>query len=62
MTLTEIMIEAAALNPVEQKELAAFLAVLIMKQSSEWDEAVTNRETPDCRGWIPLGDAKRQLS
>lgn len=61
MSLAELKTETAALTPAEQKELAAFLAVLRMKQSSEWDEAVATGSTPDHQGWISLEDAKRQL-
>ncbi len=62
MSLAELKTETAALSPTEQKELAAFLAVLRMKQSGEWGEAVTSGESQDRRGWISLEDAKRQLS
>lgn len=60
MSLAELKKESAALQPDEQRELAAFLTVLRMKQSGEWSEATT--ETPDPRqGWVSLADAKRQL-
>jgi hypothetical protein len=61
MSLAELKNETAALTPSEQKELAAFLAVLRMKQSGEWDEATVSEAAPERQGWISLEDAKRQL-
>lgn len=57
MSLAEIKAESAALRPEEQRELAAFLAVIRMKQSGEWDEATA----ADQSGWVSLDEAKRQL-
>jgi hypothetical protein len=62
MSLAELISETATLSPAEQKELTAFLAILRMKQSGEWDEAVTDGESQDRRGWISLNDVKRQLA
>jgi len=62
MSLAELKTESAALRPEEQRELAAFLAVIRMKQSGEWDEATTPQETSDRPGWISLDEAKRQLN
>ena len=50
MSLAELKNESAALTPSEQKELAAFLAVLRMKQSGEWDEATDSEVAPERRG------------
>lgn len=61
MSLAELKNESAALRPEEQRELAAFLAVLRMRQSGEWEAATAEREMPDRQGWISLGEAKRQL-
>lgn len=61
MSLAELKKESAALQPEEQRELAAFLAVIRMKQSGEWDEATTKTDLPKREGWISLDDAKRQL-
>jgi hypothetical protein len=62
MSLAELKNESASLTPSEQKELAAFLAVLRMKQSGEWDEATDSGVAPERQGWITLEDAKRQLT
>jgi hypothetical protein len=62
MSLAELKIETAALTPEEQQELAAFLVVLRMKQSTEWDEATASGKTPDRQGWISLEEAKRQFT
>lgn len=62
MSLAELISETASLSPAEQKELAAFLAILRMKQSGEWDEAVTAGDGQDRQGWVSLEDVKRQLS
>lgn len=61
MSLAELKTETAALSPSEQKELAAFLTVLRMKQSSEWEEALRADTTAEARGWVTLEDAKMQL-
>lgn len=61
MSLAELKNESAALCPEEQRELAAFLAVIRMRQSGEWDAATAVREAPDRQGWVSLDEAKRQL-
>ena len=61
MSLAELKKESEALRPEEQRELAAFLAVARMKQSGEWDEAVTSSAMPEREGWVSLDEAKRQL-
>lgn len=61
MSLAELKKESEALRPEEQRELAAFLAVVRMKQSGEWDEAITSPATPEREGWVSLDEAKRQL-
>ena len=61
MSLAELKNESAALRTDEQRELAAFLAVIRMKQSGEWDDATTIPEATTREGWISLDDAKRQL-
>jgi len=61
MSLAELKRESAALRPEEQRELAAFLAVVRMKQSGEWDEATTKPALPEREGWVSLDEAKRQL-
>jgi hypothetical protein len=61
MSLAELIRESAALRPEEQRELAAFLAVVRMKQTGEWDEATTKPALPEREGWISLDEAKRQL-
>jgi len=61
MSLAELKKETAALQPEEQRELAAFLAVIRMKQSGEWDEATAKVVLPEREGWVSLNDAKRQL-
>jgi len=45
----------------EQRELAAFLAMVRMKQSGEWDDATTKPDLPEREGWVSLDEAKRQL-
>jgi hypothetical protein len=61
MSLAELKKESAALRPEEQRELAAFLAVIRMKQSGEWDEATTQSDPHEREGWVSLSEAKRQL-
>jgi len=61
MSLAELKTESAALRPEEQRELAAFLAVIRMQQSGEWDEVTAKQETSDHQGWVSLDEAKRQL-
>jgi hypothetical protein len=61
MSLADLKKESAALRPEEQRELAAFLAVVRMKQSGEWDEATINPPLPEREGWVSLDEAKRQL-
>jgi hypothetical protein len=62
MSLAELKNESAALRPEEQRELAAFLAVIRMRQSGEWDEATAEQNRPGHQGWISLDEAKRQLN
>ena len=62
MSLAELKNKSAALRPEEQRELAAFLAVLRMKQSGEWDLATSLPDAPDRSGWVSLDEAKRQLN
>jgi hypothetical protein len=62
MSLAELKNESAALRPEEQRELAAFLAVIRMQQCGEWDEATATRKSPNREGWISLDEAKRQLN
>lgn len=61
MSLAELKKESAALRPEEQRELAAFLTVIRMKQSGEWDEATVTADSPEREGWVSLSEAKRQL-
>lgn len=61
MSLAELKNESATLRAEEQKELAAFLAVIRMKQSGEWNDATAKLEAPNHQGWVSLDDAKRQL-
>ena len=61
MSLAELKQESAALPLDEQKELAAFLATLRMKQSGEWDEATAGPDNTDRMGWMTLEEAKRRL-
>jgi hypothetical protein len=61
MSLAELKNQSAALTPGEQRELAAFLAVLRMKQSGEWDGASDSEAAPEHQAWITLEDAKRKL-
>jgi len=61
MSLAELKKETAALQPEEQRELAAFLAVLRMKHSGEWDKATMPPDLPEREGWVSLDEAKRQL-
>lgn len=62
MSLAELKSESAALRPEEQRELAAFLAVIRMRQSGEWDETTAEPERTDHQGWVSLEEAKRQLN
>ena len=61
MSLAELITESAALRPEEQRELAAFLTLLRMKQSGEWEEATSRPNAPERHGWVSLDEAKRQL-
>lgn len=61
MSLAELKKETAALQPEEQRELAAFLAVIRMQQSGDWDEATARTDLPEREGWVSLSDATRQL-
>jgi len=61
MSLADLKQESAALSPEEQKELAAFLAVLRMQQSGEWEDAAAGVEETDSESWMTLEDAKRRL-
>lgn len=61
MSLAELKRESAALRPEEQRELAAFLAVVRMKQCGEWGEATATQASPERAGWVSLDEAKRQL-
>jgi hypothetical protein len=61
MSLAELKNESATLRAEEQRELAAFLAVIRMKQSGEWNDATAKPEAPNHQGWVSLDDAKRQL-
>lgn len=61
MSLAEIKKESATLPPEEQRELAAFLTVIRMNQSGEWDEATAPQEETDREGWISLAEAKLRL-
>jgi hypothetical protein len=47
MSLADLKQESAALPPEEQKELAAFLAVLRMQRSGEWEDATAGVEGTD---------------
>jgi hypothetical protein len=58
MSLAELKKESAALRPEEQRELAAFLAVIRMKQSGEWDEATATPDSPEREGWVSLSEVK----
>jgi hypothetical protein len=60
MSLSEIQTQAAALNAEERRKLAAFLTVLRMKETGEWEE-VTMPVSKDRAGWVSLEDAKRRL-
>lgn len=62
MSLAELKQESAAQPIQEQQELAAFLAVLRMKQSGEWDETTAGAGVPDRENWMTLEEAKRRLS
>ncbi|MEI6819842.1 MAG: hypothetical protein WCL19_09600 [Verrucomicrobiota bacterium] len=58
MSLAELKNESATLRAEEQRELAAFLAVIRMKQSGEWNDATSKPEAPNHQGWVSLDDAK----
>ena len=60
MSLAEVQAQAAALSSEERRKLAAFLAVLRMKETGEWDRA-TSPSSQDRTGWVSLDEAKRKL-
>lgn len=60
MSLTEVQAQAAALSPEERHKLAAFLTVLRMKETGEWDQ-VTLPNAGERSGWVSLEEAKRKL-
>ena len=61
MSLAELKNRCASLPPEEQRELAAFLTVLRMKQSGEWSDATGKHESSVREGWVSLDEAKRHL-
>jgi hypothetical protein len=60
MNLSELQREAGALSAEERRKLAAFLAVLRMKETGEWEQA-TRPEAPERSGWVSLDEAKQRL-
>ena len=60
MSLSEVQTQAASLSADERRKLAAFLTVLRMKETGEWEQA-SKRETQGRAGWISLEEAKRRL-
>lgn len=60
MSLSEVQDNAASLNAGERLKLAAFLTVLRMKETGEWDQATRTTEG-ERAGWVSLGEAKRRL-
>lgn len=59
MSLAEIMAETKTLAPSEQKEFAAFLTVLRMKSSGDWEQAIVEEKR---EGWVSLEEGVRQKS
>ena len=60
MSLSELQKHAAALNPNERRQLAAFLTQLRMKETCAWEGAMEAEAIPRSR-WISLEEAKRRL-
>jgi len=56
MSLAEIQAQAAALSPEDRRELAAFLTVLRMKETGEW-ENLTSEKSESRESWISLEEA-----
>jgi hypothetical protein len=44
----------------DRRKLAAYLLMLRMKETGEWEQAV-KEDAPDRTGWVSLEDAKRKL-
>ena len=60
MSFTEVQTQAAALPAEERRKLAAFLTMLRMKETGEWEHA-TKPEAEDHTGWVSLEEARRRL-
>ena len=60
MSFTEMQTQAAALPEEERRKLAAFLTMLRMKETGEWEHA-TKLEAEGRTGWVSLEEARRRL-
>ena len=60
MSFTEVQTQAAALPTEERRKLAAFLTMLRMKETGEWEHA-TKPEAEDRTGWVSLEEARLRL-
>ncbi len=62
MSLAEIMAEVEVLEASDQKKLAAFLTVLRMKKTGEWEDAEAKLNSGSREGWVSAEEVKRQLA
>jgi len=60
MSLTELEAHAIVLSADDRRKLIAFLLVLHLKETGEWERATRN-DDEGLSGWISLGDAKSKL-
>ncbi len=60
MSFTEVQTQAAALSAEERRKLAAFLTMLRMKETGEWEDT-TKPEAQDRTGWVSLEEARQRL-
>ena len=61
MKLEDIQEEAIHLPLVERRKLVAFLTVLDMKETGEWQRATNPENDGKPEKWIPLEEARRRL-
>ncbi len=61
MSLEDIQEESAHLPLVDRRKLVAFLTVLDMKETGEWQRVTDRGNDQKPEKWIPLDEARRRL-
>jgi hypothetical protein len=61
MKLEDIQQEATHLPREERRKLVAFLTVLDMKETGEWQRVTDSINDGKPEKWIPLDEARRRL-